>query len=575
MLLPIVEPKATGHSKVKRTKLTMPHLVYEHLGTNKYNPTTQAGIPLFAPEKAFSRGLRVTSHCGRDGEYVREVFGHIHLRGGGGLSARLEGLPHALDLARLYLSIHELDQAERTFRRIVKLCLAASPGEVKSGSLSEVRRSTACQQGYDPFVYASACVGLARVLISRLRGEGQGQLGVDAHNADDNAWLKLPSAAEDAVRLVNRGIRAASEAGTPAEHIFLGEALGCLGELLEVLPDLLGPGDRSASGESCDLMKTRIAECYVSAIALCAGGINDHKDLVSECKHAAAQDPQKRPMGWCENAVIDMVRIQGAAARCVEKGVNSNRFRGLARQVAALAAERFGHKSTIVAQALHDLGRVEAKAQSVSGAHPRDSWDFIEAARQAYQDSGLWPGTSEVVQCLSTLTKVSRLAGHVSEAAHHMARSAANANLQELRAFPQNKAAAQSLARAVGEFSKTACLSGNVLGAVDLEFRAKEELGSDGHLHSKTNLLERKDCAMSKKMNRAAAKDEMLRRTANVWARTARLPTSNPYTLPRASAIRDEEEGDPNSFVKHIRAKLSPRKRQSGRKSKRTDPWSP
>ena len=154
---------------------------------------------------------------------------------------------------------------------------------------------------------------------------------------------------------------------------------------------------------------------FVAAIALCAGGIGGHRDAIRQEQSGSGDvgghpevsmrqeeeqngdDPQKRPDAWCENAVIDMVRIQGAAARCVPPGRKAYRFQALARQVAALAIDRFGRQSTVVAQALHDLGRVGAKAQSVSGAHPRDAWDFIEAARQAYEDCGTWSGSRPTV----------------------------------------------------------------------------------------------------------------------------------------------------------------------------------
>lgn len=383
-------------------------------------PSTTAGVLLFAPETPFSRPLRVTPHHrtaasssssppappGPPG-LVREVFGHLHLRGGGGLSRRLEGLSTDLDMARLYLSIHELDRAERLFEDGVARCRAARP--FRGGSALPYRdsgrgvpvaaraSSASAQPGYDPLLYASAMVGLARVRIARLRGAGQGQLGVDASsNGDADAWLALPRAAEDAVRLLNGGIRAAAEAGVSAEHLFLGEALGALGELLEVLPDLLGEehddhrtaAAAAAAGESREQMRARVSESFVAAIALCAGGIGGHRDAIRQEQSGSGDvgghpevsmrqeeeqngdDPQKRPDAWCENAVIDMVRIQGAAARCVPPGRKAYRFQALARQVAALAIDRFGRQSTVVAQALHDLGRVGAKAQSVSGAHP-------------------------------------------------------------------------------------------------------------------------------------------------------------------------------------------------------------
>jgi hypothetical protein len=590
-------------------------------------PSTTAGVLLFAPETPFSRPLRVTPHHrtaasssssppappGPPG-LVREVFGHLHLRGGGGLSRRLEGLSTDLDMARLYLSIHELDRAERLFEDGVARCRAARP--FRGGSALPYRdsgrgvpvaaraSSASAQPGYDPLLYASAMVGLARVRIARLRGAGQGQLGVDASsNGDADAWLALPRAAEDAVRLLNGGIRAAAEAGVSAEHLFLGEALGALGELLEVLPDLLGEehddhrtaAAAAAAGESREQMRARVSESFVAAIALCAGGIGGHRDAIRQEQSGSGDvgghpevsmrqeeeqngdDPQKRPDAWCENAVIDMVRIQGAAARCVPPGRKAYRFQALARQVAALAIDRFGRQSTVVAQALHDLGRVGAKAQSVSGAHPRDAWDFIEAARQAYEDCGTWSGSTEIVQCLGTLAKASRTAGHLSEGAHDMARSAVNAHLKELRRYPGSRVVAQSLARAVGTFGEAACQSGDVLGAVELEFRAKESMLSDGKNRrgQRVRPLARKDGIARKHVcHRAAAQEELLRRSAGVWARTPRLPRSNPYRLPRAPAVGDEVAGGGGDFVEHLQAKLSPR-RPGGSSGGAGAPWSP
>eukprot|EP00946_MAST-07B_sp_MAST-7B-sp1_P001805 g1805.t1 len=573
--------------------------------TRQSSRATTAGIPLFAPEAPFSRPLRVTPHAtANGGGLVREVFGHLHLRGGGGLSRRLEGLPHVLDMARLYLSIHDIGRAATLFSRIVKLCRAASPGEGyrDSGVRAVAQRpsSTSAQPGFDPFVYASACVGLARVHIARLRGNGQGQIGRDAHNSDGDAWLALPRATEEAVKLLNRGIRAASEASVPAEHLFLGEALGCLGELLEVLPDLLGPDDTTAAGESCAQMRERISESFVAAIALCAGGIRGHEQVMKRNQlqdpstksgensggalnpcMLLLRDPQKNSSEWCENAVVDMVRIQGAAARCVSPGQRAYRFQGLAEEVAKLAVEKFGAESTVVAQALHDLGRVGVKAQSASGAHPRDAWDFIEAARQAYSNCGTWSGSTEIVQCLGTLVKASRNAGHLSEGAHDMARSAVRAHLRELQMYPDSQVAAQSLARSVGTFGDAACQSGDVLGAVELEFQAKESMLCDGRNRCGQNVAEsaaRRDGISRKQVcHRTGAQEELLRRSAGVWARTPRLPRSNPYPIPRAPAVVEvegEDGADGVRFVEHLQPKLPPRQK-TGFSGRGTAPWSP
>ena len=442
----------------------------------------------------------------------RPVFAGPLLRTGTPHAPRLEGLPPLLDLARAFLLCRDLPRADACFRRVLARC-ALHP------------------RARDPMVFAAACVGLARTLVA---GAGD--------------WLALPRTAETVLALLTRGINAAGERGAAAQRVLLGEALGCLGVLLEAMPSIMDEtttsahcsssadssstsvavtsSSRPAGSPSHAQMRDRIVATYVTAIACCAGGLaevstqNDNSETTSETDAF-----------WQDNAVNDMLRISGDAARTIARGVPhtgprasretvaalANTYRPLARQVARVAAARFGPRSTAVAQSMCDLGQIELAA--VAGvADPTErrrsaalARSFFEDARNAYAAAGRWAlGATEMAQCALGLVGAEAHAerdGMGTEGARDMARIAASNAVHDLRHAGAwtDTAEATAASRVLGAYGRVAARSGDVLGAVDAQFRAKEAMGGPARRIGG---------------GATAARRELNRQSAGLWGRS-------------------------------------------------------
>ncbi len=448
----------------------------------------------------------------------RPVFAGPLLRTGTPRAPRLEGLPPLLDLARAFLLCRDLPRADACFRRVLARC-ALHP------------------RARDPMVFAAACVGLARTLV-----------------AGANDWLALPHTAETVLALLTRGINAAGERGAAAQRVLLGEALGCLGVLLEAMPGIMdetpavssadasatsspssssSSAPRPAGSPSHAQMRDRIVATYVTAIACCAGGLADATTQHDHDNTNNAATSAESDAFWQENAVNDMLRIGGDAARTIARGVPNTgprasrdtvatlaaTYRPLARQVARVAAARFGPRSTAVAQSLCDLGRIELAA--VAGvADPVErqrsaalARSFFEDARHAYAAAGRWAqGATEMAQCALGLVDAEAHAGRDggmgTEGARDMARAAASKAVHDLRHAGAwaDPAEAAGASRVLGAYGRVATRSGDVLGAVDAQFCAKEAMGGP-----------------ARRIGGGAtvARRELNRQSAGVWGRSA------------------------------------------------------
>jgi hypothetical protein len=335
----------------------------------------------------------------------RAVFGRAHLND----LHQTASLPSLLEIGRAYLLCGELEKGEKCFRRIYNVCM-----------MNVAEKSTI------PLLFASSCVCLARVEIAKIRNSG----GINGSKDYDNNYSKM---AEHALSLLDRAIVDASvslgliSVRHPKIHaIFLGETMGCMGELLESLPEMKYGNAGAASnnplieeqplrGEPIvpyNILSEKIATTFVNAVAMCVSGLqlegdddsgrrgNDRDITINKRGGGGGMNekgdsamntlPLSDPYSdydWYGDALVDLCRFnKNAANYASSKNRNSDYYIQLAERVAALAVQKFGGSRggssgsgtlnvefvdgkevvtghSIIGQAMHDLGRVRASQE--------------------------------------------------------------------------------------------------------------------------------------------------------------------------------------------------------------------
>ena len=517
----------------------------------------------------------------------RAVFGSKHLND----LHQAAGLPSLMELGRAYLLCRELDRAETCFRRVYRTLLYHD------------------QAHRDSLLLASASVCLARVLIARIEEGG----GI---NGRHDYTPKFARMAEMATSMLNRSIVEVHSLGDKASQIFLGEAMGCLAELLETLPELLDDEgandlDRPLPGEptsSLQPLQSLVVETFVEAVALCVGGLSEEEDKCGgesgesgeggggaaakedETSGAAGRNTEQGSsttttslssfpadpysgFDFRGDTIVDVVRIQKRAAIRVGQDGTSKRFLRLSERVACLSLEKFGPGHSVVAQAMHDLGRVRMSVlddvrptvELTEGTYPielRRTRSILADAASNYSNSGVWLGSTDYVDCVEDLSFAAIASVDGVEEARKASSVAAAATLWELHDYPSSNAAAQGAARAVGAYGRVASRSGDVLSAVSVATECCDEIS--------------RSCKAGKRIGRArsrggekTARSHLNREVAALWAvgKEGTLPEWSPTWETRrpASMTRSYMNADKGMYWLE----------ESGRRRRRRRSWVP
>ena len=332
----------------------------------------------------------------------RAVFGPRHLNN----LHQTASLPSLLELGRSYLLIHNLERSHACFLRIYNTCLLHPTQHI-------------------PLLFASACLGLARTNIAAIKAHG----GINGPNDHSSSCMLQ---AEHAVSLLDRAIADASTSvgvAAPRRHrplhqLFLGQALGCVAELLETLPELdrLPSHGRRAEGRCTEggcspllasqslpgepispvaALRGKIAESFVNAVRLCVEGLSAGQETVvgegekgERSGHLLPRADPYSGFDWYGDALVDVCRFNKQA---VNKAMRSASRSGLsagsrsessttestsssqsssqsssfsfvkvATRVVQLVCDKFGTaQHAVVGQALHDLGRLRSHLEMV------------------------------------------------------------------------------------------------------------------------------------------------------------------------------------------------------------------
>ena len=449
----------------------------------------------------------------------RNVFGTKHLHN----LHQTAGLPSLLELGRTYLSVGELEAAHKCFTKICNLCLLAPAHPI-------------------PMLFASSCVGLARVLVAHIAKGG----GI-------NGSMDCRSMAERVLSLLNQAIvhvtnltppRSFSEKGplgltaetadtapnTLLHQLFLGQAMGCLSELLATLPEF-NPLHAASVNEpqytSSVPLQEKIADTYVQAVALCIVGVHG-KDVWT--------DPYSG-YDWRGDAIADLCRMnKNIATFPTPAGVDHPTIVSIAEDVVALALEKFGTRvgHSVVAQAFHDLGKIHhdrelcrhcqrsavgsqctcctsAAPVCVSPVALRKTRAILCKAQHLYAQAGIWKGSTDYVDCLADLSSSAVHAVEGVENARAASSEAVKAIAWEVHQHPQSTAAVQGVARALGVYGRVAGKSGAILDAVGVASGVSEMVVWGGR-------GQRGQRRMSDGTSEWSATTQLNRHVAAVWA---------------------------------------------------------
>ena len=526
---------------------------------------------------------------------LRPVFGQKHLHD----LHQTAALPSLLELGQAYLRIRDVNRAEPIFKRIYGICLCNDKTR-------------------DKLLFAQTCICLARTIIIRLDQNG-GLNGCNDYCSDFSHMT------ETVVTLLNKSMVEISSLSNQAKQLGLGLAMGCLGELIETLPEVEREDstamerplynepisdDNNKKEKDATFIKAvlydRIVETYVEAVALCIGSLEKSTDATttsptsptttatsnntSNTSNTPSFDsrgfPTEDPYSgydWESDVLVDLNRINGNATRNVIQSKTSSRYIQLSTRICELTRMRFGDGHSVVAQALYDLGCIrsdlhafEAESKSTStstqsltkrtaalgiGSSPllpkerRITRHILANACENYISSGIWKGSTDYIACLHQLSIAAIRSCDGIEHVREQSLIAAEANLKELRQYPNSVAAVQGLAESIGVYGRIASQSGDILNAVGQAARASESMVFDNrYWYGKGGKKNRNMDEGKYRGGDSKGKLMMGKNIADVWAQGTKghLPLWNPtWEMEKPKSVRrrhDELEGGRKLF---------------------------